>query len=59
MKSDNKRKYNMFYRHSTAETIVTESDTNDVFESIYTTVISIIHIFRKGFKLDYSFSRRS
>ena len=49
----------MFYKHSTAETIVTESDTNDVFESIYTTVISIIHIFRKGFKLDYSFSRRS
>ena len=59
MKSDNKRKYNMFYWHSTAETILTESDTNYVFESIYTTVISIIHIFRKGFKLDYSFSRRA
>ena len=31
-----------FYLHSTAETIINEINIDDVFESIYTTVISKI-----------------
>ena len=31
-----------FYSHSKAETITNESDIDDVFESIYTTIISSI-----------------
>ena len=31
-----------FYLHSIAETVIKESDIGDVFESIYTTVISNI-----------------
>ena len=37
-----KRKYGTFYSHSKAETIIGESDVDDVFESIYTTIISNI-----------------
>ena len=45
IESDDKIKYNTFYSHSKAETIVNESDINDVFESIYTTFISNIENF--------------
>ena len=37
-----KTKYDTSYSHSKVETIINESDINDVFESIYTTVISNI-----------------
>ena len=39
---DDERKYNTFYSHSKAETIVIENDIYNVFESIYTKVISNI-----------------
>ena len=52
--SEDKTKYDTFYLHSKAERIINESDIDDVFKSIYTTIISNIHkIFRKSFRLDY------
>ena len=49
MESEDKTKYNTFYSHSRAETIINESDIEDVFKSIYTTVITNIQkSFRKG-----------
>ena len=42
MKNDNKIIYSNFDSNSKAETIFTENDTVDVFESIYITVISNI-----------------
>ena len=54
IESENKTKYDTFYSHSKAERIINESDIDDVFKSIYTTIISNIHkIFRKSFRLDY------
>ena len=40
IKSDDKRLYSIFYSNSKAETIIYESDIDDVFESIYSTIIS-------------------
>ena len=42
IENEDKTKYDTFYSHSKAETIINESDIDDVFESIYTTVISNI-----------------
>ena len=42
IESEDKTKYNTFYSNSRAEIIITESDIDDVFKSIYTTVISNI-----------------
>ena len=42
IKTDDKTRYSTFYLHSTAETIINEINIDDVFESIYTTVISDI-----------------
>ena len=42
IESDDKRKYDKFYSHSKTQTIINESDTDDVFESVYTTVMSNI-----------------
>ena len=54
IESEDKTKYDAFYSHSKAERIINESDIDDVFKSIYTTIISNIHkIFRKSFRLDY------
>ena len=39
IESDDKTKYDTFYLHRKAETIINESDIDDVFESIYTTII--------------------
>ena len=39
MESENKTKYDTFYSHSKAETVTDESDIDDVFQSIYTTII--------------------
>ena len=38
IESDDKTKYDTFYSHLKAETIINESDIDDVFKSIYTTV---------------------
>ena len=43
IESDDKIKCNTFCLNSKAETIINESDMDDVFESIYTTIISRIH----------------
>ena len=45
IRSDDKAKYDTFYSNSEAEIIINESDIDDVFESIYTTIKSNIHIF--------------
>ena len=42
MKSENKTLYIIFNSNSKAETIVNESDVDNVFESIYSTIISNI-----------------
>ena len=42
IQSDDKTKYDTFYLHPKAETIINESDIDDVFESIYTTITSNI-----------------
>ena len=39
IETDDRTKYDTFYSHSKAETIINESDIDDVFESIYTTII--------------------
>ena len=42
IESDEKTKYSNFYWNSKEDTIINESDIDDVFESIYTTIISNI-----------------
>ena len=42
IESDDKTKYYTLYSNSKAEIIINESNTDDVFESIYTTIISNI-----------------
>ena len=42
IESEDKTKYNTFYSHTKAETIINESDIANVFKSIYTTIISNI-----------------
>ena len=38
--SEDKTKYDTFYSHSKAETVINESEIDDVFESIYATITS-------------------
>ena len=42
IESEDKAKYDTFFSHSKAETIINESDIDDAFESIYTRVESNI-----------------
>ena len=42
IESDYKTKYDTFYLKSKAEAIINENDIDDVFESVYTTIISNI-----------------
>ena len=42
IRSDDKAIYNTFYSNSKAESIINESEIDDVFESIYITIISNI-----------------
>ena len=42
IESDDKTKYYTLYSISKAEILINESNTDDVFESIYTTIISNI-----------------
>ena len=42
IESADKTKYDTFYSHSKSETFINESDINDAFKSIYTTIISNI-----------------
>ena len=39
---EDKTKYDTFCLHSKGETIINENDIDDVFQSIYTTIISNI-----------------
>ena len=49
VESENKTKYDIFYLQSKAETIINESDIDDVVKSIYTRIISNIQkSLRKG-----------
>ena len=49
VESENKTKYDTFYLQSKAETIINESDIDDVVKSIYTRIISNIQkSLRKG-----------
>ena len=49
IESDDKTKYDTFYSYSKAETFINESDIDDLFKSIYATIISNIQKFlRKG-----------
>ena len=49
IESDDETKYTIFYSNSKSETISSESDIDDVFEWIYTTVVSNIQkSLRKG-----------
>ena len=43
IKSQDKTKYNNFYLSAKAEIIINESNIDDVFQSIYTTIVSNIH----------------
>ena len=43
IESDDKIKFNTFCLNSKTETVINESDMDDVFESIYTTIISSIN----------------
>ena len=40
VENDDKAKYDTFYPNSKAEIIIDETDIDDVFQSIYTTIIS-------------------
>ena len=40
--SEDKRKYDNFYSRSKAEIIINEADTDNTFQSIYTTIITNI-----------------
>ena len=51
IESENKGKYDNFYSKSKAEMIINESDIDDIFQSIYTTIIT--KNFRKRFRPDY------
>ena len=42
IENEDKTNYGALYSHSKAETIINESDIDDVFESIYTIIISSI-----------------
>ena len=42
MESDDETKYDIFYSNTKAETIINESDIDDVFESTYSMIISNI-----------------
>ena len=44
-KSNDKTKYDTFYSQSTAETIVNEHEFGDIFQSIYTKIVSNIRKF--------------
>ena len=39
IKGEDKTKYDIFHWHSKGEAITNKTDTDDVFESIYTTIV--------------------
>ena len=51
IESEEKTKYNNFYSSSKAEIIVIESYIENVFKSIYTTILSNKKNFSKRFKI--------
>ena len=49
IENDDKTNYSSFYSNPKEETVVNESDIDDVFESVYITIISKIQVsLRKG-----------
>ena len=42
IESDDETKYSTFYSNSKAEAVVNESNIDDIFQSIYTTIMSNI-----------------
>ena len=51
---EDKTKFENFYSRSKSEVIVNEGDIDDVFQSVYTTIITEIKkIFRKRFRFYY------
>ena len=56
IQSDDKALCSTFYLHSKAGTIINESDIDEAFESIYSTVIQTYKISRTRFRLSYLFS---
>ena len=46
IENEEKTKYDNYYSSSKAEVIINESDIDDVFKSIYTTIIENIKKFR-------------
>ena len=40
IESEDKTKYTTFYSNTKAETIINENDIDDLFQSVYTTIIS-------------------
>ena len=54
IESEDKTKYDIFYSISKPEIIINESRIDDVFKSIYSTIIKKnTKTFRKGRRLDY------
>ena len=56
IESQDKTKYDIFHSNSKAEIIINDSEIDNLLESLYATMISDTKIFRKGCRLDYSFS---
>ena len=53
IESEYKAKYDNFYSNSKAETIINDSDIDNVFESIYTTIISNMQNLQEKFKAGF------
>ena len=62
IKSDDKTKYSIFYSNSNAETIIYQSDIDDVVESMYSAIISSIEKSLgkdSGWNIDSDFNQNS
>ena len=56
---EDKPKCGTFYSHSNAETVTVSYIDDNLFRSIYTTVISDMQIFSKRCRLDYLYKSQS
>ena len=56
IESEDKTKYGNFYSGSKAEITIKENNIYDMFQSIYTTIITNIQKYLGRFRLDYGFS---
>ena len=53
IESEDKTKYDSFHSSLKAGIIINESDIDDMFQSIYITIIMNIQIFKKRLRLGY------